>query len=1448
MNSRQPQDPSHPSGSRTLEKVIDGFEDAWLRGQRPAIDLFLPGEAERRHAVLLELVHADLEFRLKTGEAVRAESYLERYPELWTDPEAVLGLFVAEYSLRQREDPDLAIEEYQQRLPRYAHEMRDRLERLDQYLKVDSTQTVRIRPRVVAGEAGDEAVAPPPARYRPMRLHARGGLGEVLLAEDAELGRAVALKRLQPRHGADPDSRRRFLREAEITARLGHPGIVPIYGLTHDADGQPCYAMRFIQGESLQEAIERFHRGALPPAEAALGLRQLLGRFVSVCQTMAYAHSNGVIHRDLKPQNIMLGEYGETLVVDWGLAREITACGLRLAASSDPEAASGTTPDGSNPQAAVRNPQSEQTLTRDGEVMGTPAYMAPEQAAGDRDGIGPASDIYSLGATLYTLLTGRPPFPGGDVLACVQQGVFAPPRQLRKGLPRALEAVCLKAMALRPEARYLGAAALVQDVERWLADEPVRARRESWPERGRRWLKRHRTLVTVAAAAAIVALVTVSTAALRLKAARDNEETARVQAEQAHAREHSARLAERKAAEKAVRERQAADRHRTRAETSYRLAREALAKCAQLQKDPRLQQGPLEDIRRSLQAAQAEFFQKFLQLRGDDEAFQAERAAVLGQLALLTAHLGNKEEVVRHFQEVATAGERLLRAHPSNQRYRFALAATYQNLGQAFSDLGRREDALRCFDTALRHFGALPGDSLPARRGRAATHNNRGLLLYGNNALTEALPSFEEARRLQEALVRDHPDAASHRQDLATTLNNLGNLHNGAGRFDEARTAFERARDLQRRLAEDYPEKAPFRHELARTLYNLAHLESLQGRVAVARALTEEGLGLAEEVMREHPQVPLYQAMVARLCRQLGVLLSNQDRNADAVRLLERARSLERARLAGSPGEAEARSELAAIAIALAELHAGRGQLSEAIRNLEEGCSALQPLLGKNSRHHSTFYLARAQTHLASLYGRTGRTEVSERSFQEAGRLWKRLADAYPDDRSHRAGLARWHRLRAAALAVSGRAGEARSEYARARELFQALAKVEPRVPAHRCELTMTCQALGELRQGTDPAAEVMPLFEEARALAQGLVREDPGSLDYAYFQGNACLALGNLQLGRGQVEQAVKTFREAVGVLEPLAKRPEATRHYHRLLAAAHFNVALHSQRRGAIVSAAESYEKAYGLFARLAEGAPGEPIFSAALLKTSINLGQVLSDLGRKDEARKVYERGRAIGEPLVKAHPAVAQYRAYLGAVNLALGNLILSGKEPAASLEHIDRGLGLLGEIVRKGGTGEARMFLCQGHALRADALGRLGRVAEGEAEWARALKLAGKPTPNWLRVLRAVGLARTGKYTAATAEVAEVARDPDLPASACYNLARVYAQVAAVAAKDKGMAAEERAHQAERYGVEAVGMLRRLVERGFHDAGQLRNDGDFDPLRSRADFRLLIDELARLRRT
>ena len=361
----------------------------------------------------------------------------------------------------------------------------------------DSLATT-ISPALQAGAnangGGDEA-----SRYCDLRAHARGGLGEVYLARDTQFGRQVALKEIQARWRDQDHIQQRFLREAQLTGTLEHPGIVPVYSLGRIAADRPFYAMRFIQGQSLAEAISRLHKANLDRTAFGLELRKLLRRLFDVCNTLHYAHEHGVVHRDIKPQNIMLGSFGETLVVDWGLACR-----------------PGEAPTAGGAVATAEEGASGPTLA--GDVVGTPAYMSPEQAAGAQDQVGRAWDIYSLGATLYHLLTGRPPLvnvPLAKVQQALAAGDFPRPRTLNPRVSPALEAICLKALAPQPAERYATAAEFGEELEKWLADEPVAAHRESLIERSSRLARRHRAWVSAGMLAlALVAAVSVVAAVL----------------------------------------------------------------------------------------------------------------------------------------------------------------------------------------------------------------------------------------------------------------------------------------------------------------------------------------------------------------------------------------------------------------------------------------------------------------------------------------------------------------------------------------------------------------------------------------------------------------------------------------------------------------------------------------------------------------------------------------------------------------------------------------------------------------------------------------------------------------------------------------------------------------------------------------------------------------------
>ncbi|TWT89710.1 Serine/threonine-protein kinase PknD [Pseudobythopirellula maris] len=326
------------------------------------------------------------------------------------------------------------------------------------------------------------------------RVHSTGGIGRVWLARDRVLGRRIALKELLPENARSASKRERFFREARIAAQMNHPGMVPVHGY-HDAGGRCYYTMQFVGGATLTEVIADYHAGldrTADPDYAAL--LTLLDHFCFVCDTIAYAHSRGVIHRDLKGDNVLVGDFGEVRVLDWGLAKKLErgVPGRETPSGADPteeeDLQSDQEPAGGEVDEALLDAtiSASGRATMQGERLGTPAYMAPEQASGEVEEVDSRTDVYGLAALLYEVLAGRPPFQGDRLNELLHRVIHEnpkPPSDLAPHVPVELERVCLKGLAKRRGDRQQSVRELRQEVRSWVVDRTERKRTEQERER-----------------------------------------------------------------------------------------------------------------------------------------------------------------------------------------------------------------------------------------------------------------------------------------------------------------------------------------------------------------------------------------------------------------------------------------------------------------------------------------------------------------------------------------------------------------------------------------------------------------------------------------------------------------------------------------------------------------------------------------------------------------------------------------------------------------------------------------------------------------------------------------------------------------------------------------------------------------------------------------------------
>ena len=482
------------------ERHCRRFEAAWHDGVEPSLEAFLPLEGDSlRDSVLRELVHLDLEFRLRAGYEVRVEDYLCRFPEFKDRSDFVLELIEEEFALRQETDHAVSPTEYIARFPPLALEVHRRL-------SVERSGRTSVHASSRKPTAGETMAAPRLPGCEILEVLGRGGMGIVYKARQLELGRLVAVKMIRAGIRADEEERRRFQREVRAAAALQHPNIVQIYEVG-EFEGLPYCILEYVPGGSLQR---RLAAGPLTPHSAAALLAPL-------ARAMHFAHEHGVVHRDLKPANILLFEAPGPDVA----GKEDTATGFasdgstldRASAPAVPPAFTLPVPKVADFGLAKRIEQAG-SLTESGAMLGTVQYMAPEQADGRPAGA--AADIYSFGAILYEMLTGRPPLQGAsamETLELLRNQEPIPPTRLQPKTPRDLETICLKCLEKDPGRRYVSAEALADDTERFLAGEPIHACPISPVARLARWCRRKPALASVSALAsgAVFTVMVVST-------------------------------------------------------------------------------------------------------------------------------------------------------------------------------------------------------------------------------------------------------------------------------------------------------------------------------------------------------------------------------------------------------------------------------------------------------------------------------------------------------------------------------------------------------------------------------------------------------------------------------------------------------------------------------------------------------------------------------------------------------------------------------------------------------------------------------------------------------------------------------------------------------------------------------------------------------------------------
>lgn len=703
-------------------------------------------------------------------------------------------------------------------------------------------------------------VRPTVPGYEILEELGRGGMGVVYKARQAKLNRLVALKMILSGPFAAKDDRQRFFMEAELLAKLRHPNIIQIHDFG-ESQGIPYFSLEFAEGGTLH----RWLHGKKVTAEEAAAM------VLSLAQAMESAHAQGIVHRDLKPANILLQRKttaSEAPTREGGLLAELT---LKI------------TDFGLAKWQATN-------LTATGAVLGTPNYMAPEQARGSPGQVTAAADVYGLGAILYEVLTNRPPFVGATPYDVIDQVLLkdpTPPRSLRPEIPRDLETICQTAMAKEPLRRYASAALLAEDLRRFLAGEPILARHIGRVERAWLWCRRNPVLATLAGLLLVGVLALSILTGLLVRNLGKLSDTLRD-----------------------------VEQQRRRADTNLSDADAVLRDLSQLVSQIRETHPSFVHLKKVLLEKAIGYYAVFI--RGNADRPELARQVVKAYLAKAALHkqLSQYEECLKASDAALKLAEELRASDPASNDSALAVVEARTALAEACSSLGRRREAseqrrhiLELLEP-LRQAGKLPPQGW-GNLGKCLNAVANDEMLRGDHSAS--LATLEQAKTCLETAIRLDPTEPKHRRILAGILHDLGVNHRFAGDTTKSEQALRDAIAMTRKVfaAEAESGDADLQALLAGHFIELASTLTDANKIAEAEAAYLEGIAVAEKLCQAHPLVAAYWQRLGFLHTNRANLLMDEDRHAEALAALQAAKKANATSLELAAGDINTRNALA---------------------------------------------------------------------------------------------------------------------------------------------------------------------------------------------------------------------------------------------------------------------------------------------------------------------------------------------------------------------------------------------------------------------------------------------------------------------------------------------------------------------------------------------------------
>ncbi len=1254
----------------------------------------------------------------------------------------------------------------------------------------------------------------------------RGGMGVVYKARQKGIGRFVALKRILSNDISQNDIVR-FRIEAEAVGKIQHPNIVQIYDVGEEK-GKPWCALEYLDGGSLHGKL----KGEPQPVRKIAETLEPISRALDAC------HKVGIIHRDIKPANILLASDGTPKVTDFGLAKRL---------------------------------DEDVGQTRSGTILGTPSYMAPEQAEGKVKEIGPAADIYSVGAMMYEMITGRPPLKGEtviDTLLLVQSTDPLSPSVLIPKVPRDLETICMKCLQKQVEKRYATCGELADDLRRFLDGEPIAARPITPREKAIRWVKKNKIKAVLLGSGAAMfvgmlvgSLVYAKQESDKAQLESSNAALARAKQEESEAKEQEATkraaaeaLGRQIAVESAVK---IADQ-KDKAENNYSYARLAVDEMLTRVARERLAHQPhMEKIRRDLLLSALNFYQWLRGYKGDDPNLRWETGRAYVRVGDIREALGERAEAEKSYRTALEYLEGLVKQFPDNPLYKRELASTLNNLGnllQRFNDFAAAQAALQHsaelrqqldqWNRSAAPFGvpaSLVGlgfsadnalstvaSALISREDADSTldlaqiNNNLGTFAYNRNQLKEAEGYFRKALDAYDRLTTKHPKVDQYRFDQAKSFDNLGELLAKLGKQKEAKTALENARENLLQLIEAIKKgevsSPEYRQELAKCYDHLGNLirDTDPPR---AQKLHQNSLALRVKLVEDFPDMLDYRQEMATSLNNMAIAWLAAGDVARARQMFDEALQAQERLVALAPLDRGFRSDLASTSVNAAISLQQRNEFTGAEKYYAEALKHLDQLV---QRYPSVpDYLrdtAAVLEHLSILQVLQHQPNEALASAQKSRDLRERLAKQWPQVPVYQQEVARSQNFLGTLLRQVGKQAEAEKPYRRAIEILTQLDQKYKNVPDYGIELAQVYGNLADLLKTPDPgsAPSAVPASRKA---------------------------------------EAEKAWHTAIDRLTELSKAFPTIPVYQKEAARSEAALAQFLDAATRNTEAEQHWQRAVAILTELRQKYPEQPEYA-------LELAQVLGKRGfsnaidnRFQRAQECFFEAIAILEPLAIENPRVPEYWTELfnDYENLARSVKLLDLLQDA---ENIRRHMVALREkqLAAFPGNADVQCSLAGSHNDLGAILAQRDKLDEAEKNYQKAVSdlrglLAKKPQPAdcGARLVQAyVGLAETqlehANHAEAALNMSELANEMALAAADSVRIAGVLARSADVAAADETLAADRRQELSRRYADRAMESLRKAVGQGFRDVDYLKQAMSLAPLRSRADFQQLLRDV------